>query len=529
MRNDHLPSDDQPSASRRLVLKAGVATIGSGLLGTAAAATTTAKAATGLHPDEYLALDASEMAAMVRSGSLSAAELLDAALMRSAEVNPKINAVVMLHVERARRLLASRHNEQGRKGALAGVPMLVKDLFTYLADTTTTNGSYFFKDSEPSRYSSTLLERYESAGALVFGKTACPEFGLTTTTESRLWGKARNPWNLAMSAGGSSGGSAAAVAAGIIPVAHATDGGGSIRIPASYCGVFGLKPSRYRTPSGPGRFEGSFGASVAHVVSRSVRDSALLLDVGQGHAKGSPYWSSPLERPFVAEVGRPPARLRVALVSDSLTGTPLDPAIRKVLDDTVRLLLSLGHQIDAARLPIDPRELFTAHGAAIGCALLTTIHDREKILGRAVREDELEPATHQILRNAARVSGEDLYRARHSFETIGMSMESMFDRYDVILSPVTATLTPLLGKLSLQQPYEDYARAAMGSAAFMVPANVSGQPSMSIPSGWSEQGLPIGMMFTARIGGEGLLFRLAGELERERPWAGRQPELNAPA
>lgn len=328
-----------------------------------------------------------------------------------------------------------------------------------------------------------------------------------------------------MSAGGSSGGAAAAVAAGIVPAAHATDGGGSIRIPASYCGVFGMKPSRYRTPSGPGHFEAWFGASVAHVVSRSVRDSALLLDVGQGHEKGSPYWLAPRERPFVDEVQHPSARLRVALVTESLTGVALDPAIRKTLDDTVHLMLSLGHEIESARMPVNAQQLFGAHGAVIGVALLTAIRDREKVLGRPFEVDELEPVTRHILRTAQGASGETLYRARQSFETISMDMENMFDRYDVILSPVTATLTPPLGKLTLNQQFDDYGRAMMGSASFTVVANVGGQPAMSVPLGWSDTGLPIGMMFTARVGGEGLLFQLAGQLERERPWASRYPLL----
>jgi amidase len=490
-------------SGRRRLLKTGALAAGATLL---APLTRLAQAASvaAIGSADYLALDATAMAEAVRRRRLSPADLLAAAMARCDAVNPRVNAVVMRHDERARALLAGG---AGRSGALAGVPMLVKDLNTYLAGTVTSNGCRLFRDAAPAERTSTLIARYEAAGAIAFGKTGSPEFGLTTTTESRQWGQTRNPWNLALSAGGSSGGAAAAVAAGIVPAAHATDGGGSIRIPASYCGLFGLKPSRYRTPSGPGRFEGWFGASVGHVVSRSVRDSALLLDVGQGREPGSPYWSAPL---------------RVALVSDALTGTPLDAATRKALDETVRLLLSLGHHVDAARLPIDVRQLFGAHGAVTGTALLASVRDREKILGRPADTDELEIVTRHILGTASKVTGEDLYRARQSFEAISIAMEAMFEKYDVILSPVTATVTPVLGALSLNQPFEDYVRGAMASAAFTIPANVGGQPSMSVPLGWSDDGLPIGMMFTAPIGAEGLLFRLAGQLEHARPWMQRR-------
>ncbi|WP_020653319.1 amidase [Massilia niastensis] len=515
------PPSDAPDSARRRLLAGGTLAAGAALLAPFARAARSAPAG-AIGSADYLALDATAMAEAVRRRQLSGSELMAAAMARCDAVNPRVNAVVMRHDERVRALLAKG---AGRSGPLAGVPMLIKDLHTHLAGTLTTNGSRLFRDAAPSERSSTIVERYEAAGSLVFGKTSSPEFGLTTTTESRQWGQTRNPWNLAHSAGGSSGGAAAAVAAGIIPAAHATDGGGSIRIPASYCGLFGLKPSRYRTPSGPQRFEGWFGASVGHVVSRSVRDSALLLDVGQGHEPGSPYWSAPLERPFVAELKRAPGKLRVALVSEALTGTPLDPQIRRTLDDTVRLLLGLGHEVEAARFGLDPRALFGAHGAVVGAALLATVRDREQQLGRAFAADELETVTQHILRTGGNVTGEGLYRARQGFESITMTMESTLAKYDVILSPVTATLTPVLGALSLDQPYDTYARAAAGSAAFTIPANLGGQPSMSVPLGWSDEGLPIGMLFTARIGAEGLLFRLAAQLERERPWAQRRAPL----
>lgn len=503
---------------RRQVLKAGAVAVGVGLLGRFADAR-----AAGLSASDYLGLDAWDMVKGLQAGQFSAEDLLAAAIARCEQVNPKLNAVNMRHDDYAKALLAARRQAGTlSQGSLAGVPILLKDLNTFLQGTRTSNGSRLFKDAPPASVTSTLISRYEAAGAVPFGKTTSPEFGLTTTTESLLWGQTRNPWNLAMSAGGSSGGSSVAVAAGIVPVAHATDGGGSIRIPASYCGVVGLKPTRYRTPSGPMRLEASFGASVANVVSRSVRDTALFLDAGQGHELGSPYWTQPLQRPYVQELGRDPGRLRVALVRESMTGAALDPAVAKVLEQTVKQLLGLGHEIEELRLPIAPQQLFGAHGAAMGNALLAMVNDREKALGRALGQQDLELITFGVLARASKVTGEGVVRARQSFEDISMAMEQQFERFDVILSPVTSSLTPALGELSLNQPYETYAQKAMGSAGFTVLANVSGQPAISLPLGMSDSGMPVGMMFTARLGGEDVLLRLASQLEQDRPWAARR-------
>ncbi|MFY9961631.1 amidase [Pseudomonas sp.] len=501
---------------RRSVLKAGALVAGVGMLGRFADAR-----AAGLSDREYQGLDAWAMSEAVRKGELSAEDLLAAALARCSAVNGKVKAVNMLHEDYARALLAQR-GKPLTEGALAGVPILIKDLNTYLKGTVTSNGSRLFKDAPPATRTSTLISRYELAGAVPFGKTTCPEFGLTTTTESLLWGQTRNPWNLEHSAGGSSGGAASAVAAGIVPVAHATDGGGSIRIPASYCGLVGLKPSRYRTPSGPGHFEGWFGASVGNVVSRSVRDMALFLDVGQGHEGGSPYWSAPLTRPYIEELEREPGKLRIAVVRQSLTGSPLEPAIAAALEQTIKQLTGLGHELEELTLGVDPRQMFGAHGTVIGTALTTLVKDREQVLGRAVTAQDLEKITQVVLERARGTTGEGLYRARQSFEAIGALMESHFERFDLILSPVTANLTPRIGLLSLDQPWDSYAQHAMGSAGFTALANVSGQPAISLPLGWSEEGLPVGMMFTARLGGEDGLLRLARQMEQAQPWAGKR-------
>ena len=479
-----------------------------------------------LHRNDYLALDATAMAAAVHSGEINPGALLKAAQARCDEVNSRVNAVNMRHDDHGARVLAARRTAgTERLGALAGVPMLLKDLNIYLAGTVTTNGSRLLAQSPPSLYDSTLVQRYEAAGMLIFGKTSSPEFGLTTTTESALWGKTCNPWSLAHSAGGSSGGAAAAVAAGIVPVAHATDGGGSIRIPASYCGVFGLKPTRYRTPQGPNTFEGWFGASCGHVISRSVRDSALLLDISHGHEPGSPYWLAPQAVSFSEAVQRAPHSLRIGLIEQAMTGVELDADIRSILHTTVELLLGLGHRVEPLTLPIDPQRVYGAHGAVGAAALLAAVRDREAALGRPAHNDELQPVSRHLVTNATSATAENLYRARRDFEHVGSCMERVFDDYDILLSPVTSCVTPPLSRASLDHRYEDYIQGIVGSIGYSVLANVSGQPSMSVPLGSSREGLPIGMMFTAALCREDLLFQLAGQLEQACPWAARRAPL----
>ncbi|MDE1179325.1 amidase [Paraburkholderia sp.] len=476
-------------------------------------------ASSQLSTADYLAMDATAMAAAVSLNKVEPAELLACALARCDAVDGLVGAVNMRHDQHAReRVERLGRSPLQQTGLLAGVPMLIKDLNTYLAGTPTSNGSRFLSGDTGASHTSTVVQRYEDAGMVIFGKTATPEFGLATTTESALWGPTHNPWNLSRSAGGSSGGAAAAVAAGIVPVAHATDGGGSIRIPASYCGVFGLKPTRYRTPQGPSTFEGWFGASCGHVVSRTVRDSALILDATHGREHGSPYWLKAMPLSFVESQQRDPVGLRVGLLTTSMTGAPLDAEIAAILSRTAQLMEQMGHHVEPATLKIDPTALFTAHGVASGAALVTAIRDREATLGREATPDDLEAITHHIYQRNKAVTSESLYRARLTFDQIALSMDTLMLGYDVLLSPVTASQTPPLGELTLDQPFASYAQKMIGSAAFTVVANVSGQPSMSVPSGFTADGMPVGMMFTAALGREDILFSVAGQLERARPW-----------
>lgn len=470
--------------------------------------------------EEYANHDAVGLAKLVRDREVSAAELLEIAIARVDAVNPAINAVVLKHFDLARQALA----EHTPTGPLAGVPWLLKDLGIYLKGTITTAGCRFFHDAVAA-FDSTLVERYRQGGLVIFGKTASPEFGQTATTESRLWGLTRNPWNPEHTSGGSSGGAAAAVAAGIVPAAHASDGGGSIRIPASNCGLFGLKTSRGRTPSGPRVIEGWMGLSVQHAITRSVRDSAAILDLSQGPEPGSrvvPLVGAPS---YMAGLKQPPEKLRIALWDTHIYGLTVHPDCKEALAKTARLCESLGHVVEPAAPVLPVQEMGMAMGAATSTGLLVAIRDREKVLGRAVTEADLEPINWRSLQMAAKRSGEEIYRARTAIDRVGIALDGFFTRYDAILSPTTAVPPPKLGELSLDQPYEKYMLAAMNASPFTMVFNMGGHPAMSVPLHWNKEGLPIGTQFAARFGDELTLLRLAAQLEAAAPWAARRPQL----
>ena len=469
---------------------------------------------------EYAQYDAVGLAALVGKGEVSAAELLEAAIARAAAVNPVINAIVLEHYDLARRSLARARPA----GPLAGVPWLLKDLGIYLNGTVTTGGSAFFRDAVAT-FDSTLVERYRSAGLVIFGKTASPEFGGTATTESRLWGLTRNPWNLEHSAGGSSGGAAAAVAAGIVPAAHASDGGGSIRIPASNCGLFGLKTSRGRTPYGPHAMEGWMGLSVQHAITRSVRDSATLLDLSQGPEPGSRVVPPVGAASYAAGFQQPPGRLRVALWDTHIYGGTVHPDCKEAVANAARLCESLGHFVEPATPQLPVQEMGVAMGTMTGTGMLSVVRDREQAIGRRAVEADFESITWRSLQEAAKKTGEDVYRARATFDRVGRIIDEFMQRYDVVLSPTTAVPSPRLGELSLDQPFEKFAAAAINASPFTMVYNMGGHPAMSVPLHWNTAGLPVGVQFAGRFGDELTLLRLAAQLEQAAPWAARRPRI----
>jgi amidase/6-aminohexanoate-cyclic-dimer hydrolase len=494
------------------------------MLGGAAAATLVPAgvraATTKVSPldDVFNDYDALGIAGLVKSGKVAPAELLSAAIARLESVEDTINAVPVRDDEAARQQLARLS-----AGPFAGVPFLLKDLGVELAGTHTTSGSRYFKDFVAG-IDSTIVARHKAAGLVIFGKTASPELGLTGTAESVLHGVTRNPWNLERTVGGSSGGAAAVVAARVIPIAHASDGAGSIRTPASCCGVFGLKPTRGRVPLGPTRLEGWNGLSTQHAVSLTVRDNAALLDATAGPETGSPYMAPPQSRPYLEEVSTPPGKLRVALITTPTSGSAVDPECIRAATEAARLLESLGHTIEEARFPID-------HGAANAAILATlavstrkALIERERQLGRPATPDDVELVTWRLAEMARKVDAVDYAMARDVFAAAGRAMTEFHRRHDVVLTPTLAKPPVMIGVLSLSpSDYDAYVRDVTTFGPFTALYNMTGQPAMSVPLHWTPDGLPVGVMFAATYGNEALLYRLAGQLEKARPWRQQRP------
>jgi amidase/6-aminohexanoate-cyclic-dimer hydrolase len=470
---------------------------------------------------EYGSYDGIGLAELVRKKQVSAGELLDEAIARTAKIDPQINAVVVKHYD-----YAERQIDKGLPdGPFTGVPFLLKDL-DLLQGTRTTFGASIFKDNVAD-HTGTLVQRFLKSGVTIFGKSASPEFGLMPTTETRLFGPTRNPWNLAHSSGGSSGGAGAAVAARILPVTHASDGGGSIRIPASASGVFGLKPSRARNPLGPDRGEGWGGFSCGHVVSISVRDSAAMLDAVHGAEPTSLYVAPAPERPFLQEVGRDPGRLRIAFTDNSPYGDAIDPEIAAAVREVAALLAGLGHHVEerAPGLAADPAAVMSTIVAA-NTAL--TVRMTEARLGRAMTDADFEILTLASAHIAQNTIATDYVAAQLSAFQISRRLAAFFESCDVFLCPTLCSPPLRIGELNAMS--QDLSHIAPILRRYM-PAtsmfNMSGQPAMSVPLAWNKAGLPLGMMFAARFGDEATLFRLAAQLEQERPWKDKLPPVCA--
>jgi len=469
---------------------------------------------------EYDRLDALALAALIRRGELTATEVLEEAISRAEQFNPTINAIT------------ARLYEQGRAmakaplpaGPLSGVPFLLKDIGALMTGTVSTGSTKLLADIVWD-HDSTIVARYRAAGLTIFGRTAAPELGLATSTEPAMFGPCRNPWNLARSAGGSSGGAAAAVAARILPMAHATDGGGSIRIPASACGLFGLKPTRARNPSGPDVGEGWGGQAVGHCVSISVRDSAALLDATSGEDVGDPYCAPAHAGTFLDEVGRAPKPLRIALCTSPWNGQPVDPECRQAAEDAAHVCESLGHHVTQARPEFDFEPFREAQRIIIMAnirALLTSCTDR---VGRALRQDDVEPMTWEAAELALQYSAADYADAITRIHRVGRVVARFFaSGHDLILTPTMCT-TPLpLGVVSPANPDRaSYLTGINRSIGFTSLFNSAGNPAMSVPLHWTETGLPVGVQFAAPFGGEATLFRLAAQLEAAKPWKDRRP------
>ncbi len=470
---------------------------------------------------EYAEYDGLGLAERIRRRDVSAAEVLEAAIERVERLNPRLNAVVYKAYDDARRAAAGPRPD----GPLQGVPFLLKDLNLNAAGMPRTDGSVALRDRVPAE-DAELVRRHRAAGLVIFGKTNTPEFGITGTTEGRLFGPCRNPWNPDHIAGGSSGGAAAAVASGMVPLAHASDGMGSIRIPASCCGLFGLKISRDRNPWWPEDVMRALPLSVHHCVSRSVRDSAALLDA-TGFAEGRAPWAPPpKQRPYLEEVSLPPPRLRIAFTTARPDGRPLHPEVKAAVEDTARLLESLGHAIEERSLPINQMLLYIALAPVASANMAAAVTEIAEGLGRELREDDLEPLTWSIVRNGRAVSGEQALRGMRWLQRLVRDVSAFFEEVDVHLTPVTATPPPRIGHIDPLDPDPSILNQRQAeSFPYTAPFNMTGQPAMSVPLAWTRDGLPLGMQFVARYGDEATLFRLAAQLEEARPWRGRRPPL----
>jgi amidase len=469
--------------------------------------------------DLFASHDALAVGQLVKTGKLGARELLDGALARLRTLNRSLNAVTDFYDGP----LLEKSVAMAGKGPFEGVPFVVKQLMADCAGTPTTLGSRFFASQPVAVADSAAVARMRRAGLVIVGRTNTSEFGLAPTTEPAFGGATLNPWRKGLSPGGSSGGSAAVVAARGLPMAHATDGGGSIRIPAALCGLFGLKPSRGRVSLAP-IGETLAGAGAQHCVSISVRDSAALLDALAGGEPGDPY-TAPAAGSFLAATQRPPGRLRVAFMRKPVGGAPLDPALVAAVERTARLLEGLDHQVEEASPDPDPAASGEALGTIMAANTWTNIQIRAN--GRVPGPDDLEPVTRQAAEHGRQISAHDYIRAVQTFHRTGRQLGAFFERHDVLLSPTIARVSLPLGAVRMDGSSEQYQQGLAPMVAFTSVCNAAGVPAMSMPLAWSEDGLPIGLQFIGRFGAEEMLFSLAAELEHAQPWRDRKPAQGA--
>jgi amidase/6-aminohexanoate-cyclic-dimer hydrolase len=475
--------------------------------------------------DLYETYDAVGLAELVERREVMPGELLDEALARVAALNPQLNAVTVLAESVARRLI-----EEGLpEGPLRGVPFLLKDLGAEAIDFPCNNGSKLFAGTRYAKDSS-IYARLRAAGLVTFGRTASPEGGIGPVTEAAVYGgPTRNPWNLDHTPGGSSGGAGAAVAAGFIPAAHGSDGGGSVRIPASSCGLFGFKATRARTPDGPYVGEGWAGMAIDGFLTRSVRDTAVLLDATQGPDLGAPYVAPPLEGTFRAAMDRHDRRLRIAFATTSLTGAPVHPECRAAVEDAAKLLADLGHFVEEALPEADTSGMMAAWTKIVACGSALVVETAVRKRGRPLEPGEVEGIARGAMAYARTVSGADYLEAVNKMHAYGREMAAFFQRYDIFLTPTLAEPPAQIGRFA--HGTEDYVDYRMGPgrvfaySPFTAAFNASGQPAASLPLHWTADGLPVGIHLAAPFGEDEKLMGLCARLEEARPWFDRRPPL----
>ena len=472
--------------------------------------------------------DATALAGLVARGEVTPSELLDAALAAVDTRNPALNAVVLVQEAVARRIIA----EGLPSGPFRGVPFLIKDLGIEAKDFPSHNGSRLFANTTYPGDSS-IFQRIKATGVVTFGRTTSPEGGIGAATEAAVYGgPTRNPWNLQHTPGGSSGGAGAAVAAGIVAMAHGSDGGGSVRIPASSCGLFGFKPTRARLPDGPYAGEGWAGMAIDGFLTRSVRDTAVMLDACAGPDLGAPYVAPPLGQGHAAAISRPPRRLRVGICDTTLTGEPIHPEVADAVRATGKLLESLGHHVEPARPDADVPMMMRAWTDIVGIG--TALSIRSKLGDRAPRPDEVEGVGRGAWAHAQKLHPTRYLQAVGEIHSFGRQMAGFFEPEsgggpDILLSATLAEPPAKVGRFS--HDTEDYAGYRIGPegifaySPFCAVFNASGQPAASLPLGWSSDGLPIGIHLAAAFGADELLVALCAEVERAVPWAGKRAPI----
>ncbi|MEM8632153.1 MAG: amidase [Pseudomonadota bacterium] len=469
-------------------------------------------------------LDATDLINLIAQGTVSPEAALDAALERTRTRNPAINAVVSLFETEARRAIA----EGLPDGPLRGLPFLLKDLGAESREYPASGGSRLFQGA---RYPAdgAIVARLKAAGAVIFGRTSTPEGGIGIATEAAVYGgPTRNPWNLDHTPGGSSGGAAAAVAASIVPAAHGSDGGGSVRVPASCTGLVGFKPTRARLPDGPYSGEGWAGMAIDGFLTRSLRDTALLLDLTAGPDPGAPYHAPPMACSYHAALARRPARLKIALCDTTLTGGAISPECRDAVGAAGDLLETLGHTVEpAAPLQASTDAMMRAWVDIVACGLALSVRQKCASRGRPLQDGELEPVAMGALAHARGIDGPRYLEAVETVHDYGREMAGFFEDWDILLTSTLAEPPAKIGRFDHSNPdFLDYRLGPTGIypySPFAAAFNATGQPAVSLPLAVSDGGLPIGIHLAARFGDDALLMSLAAQIEEAAPWAHRHP------
>jgi amidase len=472
--------------------------------------------------NEYASFDGLALGRMVRERKVTPAELMDAAIARAEQHNPSLNAIVFKDYDRA---LATARERRAGAAPFEGVPLLLKDIMGDCAGMPTRSACAFVP-ATPIAEDSEVVTRYKRAGFIPFAKTNAPELGIPPVTESRLYGPARNPWNLEHTPGGSSGGSAAAVAAGIVPVAHGNDGGGSIRIPAACCGLVGLKPTRGRVSLAPNLGDALGGFVVEHVLSRTVRDSAAALDATAGPMPGDPYFPPTPARPYLQELSAPPKRLRIAFSTQNPLGGIIHPDCVEATRQAAKLCAELGHEVEEATPELNYQMLGQFFLTVYAAGVALQIEGIKLMTGAEPTPEKFQTFTWNMYQQGRQVSAAQYLIAQVLLQRASRQFAAFFEAHDLFLTPTIGQPPLRVGAIDFMSPSTALLDEPISSFGVPCPIyNITGQPAISLPLYWNREGLPIGVMFGGRYGDEATLIQLAGQLEQAQPWIGRKPAV----